>query len=251
LRQQSCDQGVRVILRHMTRIQPTQPLPNDSPVVRRAKRLALEQDKVESHFVSFFDLELFAAPEVFCPVYGEGSALLAHAITAAVTRDDRVLDVGTGSGALALLAARQGARATGVDIAPLAVRCAEANAYRNGLAARAHFLVSDLFAALPSEARYSLIVFNPPFLNGRPTSWFERTLFDPAHAALLRFTSQVRQFLAPGGTALVAFSSAGDCDLLTGSAKRFGLAIRLLRMVRGEFDFFLYELRPGCQRGTE
>src|SRR5436189_72295 len=91
----------------------------------------------------------------------------ASARTASPTEDEglppgaRVLDVCTGSGVLAITAARRGAHATAVDISRRAVLCAALNARLNGVSVRA--VRGDLLAAVGDE-RFDAIVSNPPYL---------------------------------------------------------------------------------------
>ncbi len=94
----------------------------------------------------------------------------------------RVLDVGTGSGAIALAIAqeRQGVRVTGIDNSPDAVDVARENAERNGL--HVEFMIADLIVGGP----YDLIVSNPPYV--RESEWPglapEITLYEPRDALL-------------------------------------------------------------------
>jgi len=77
-----------------------------------------------------------------------------------------ILDLGTGSGCLAVALARElpAARVTAVDLSSAALAVAQRNAVAHGVASRIAFVVSDLFAALPSDATFDLIVANPPYL---------------------------------------------------------------------------------------
>ena len=94
----------------------------------------------------------------------------------------RVLDVGTGSGAIALAIAqeRQGVRVTGIDNSPDAIDVARQNAERHGL--EVEFMIADLIVGGP----YDLIVSNPPYV--RESDWPglapEITLYEPREALL-------------------------------------------------------------------
>ncbi|HBO14160.1 MAG TPA: protein-(glutamine-N5) methyltransferase, release factor-specific, partial [Halieaceae bacterium] len=90
--------------------------------------------------------------------------LVSWALELALPDEARVLDAGTGSGAIALALAseRPRWRVTAVDRDPAALAVAAGNAQRLGLE-RVRFLVSDWFAALGGE-RFDLVVANPPYL---------------------------------------------------------------------------------------
>jgi release factor glutamine methyltransferase len=78
-----------------------------------------------------------------------------------------VADVGTGSGILAVCAAKylSQAHVTAIDVSPDALEVARRNAERHQLADRITFVESNLFAAVPSEARFDFIVSNPPYVS--------------------------------------------------------------------------------------
>ena len=89
----------------------------------------------------------------------ETTSLCLEALDALVQGGERVLDIGTGSGILAIAALRLGAReADGVDIDPMCVRTAGENAARNGVADRFRVLVGDL--SDKASGRYDLITAN-------------------------------------------------------------------------------------------
>src|SRR5271157_1689619 len=79
----------------------------------------------------------------------------------------RILDLGTGGGAIGLALARAfpSARVTAVDVSPEALLLAAENAESVGLSARVTFVESDWFDGLPAGERYELIVSNPPYLS--------------------------------------------------------------------------------------
>ena len=106
-------------------------------------------------------------------------------LQAVVPMPARVLDVGCGSGILALAALRLGAeRATGIDTDPLAVDATLANAERNGLAGRVEASVGTL----------------PPMAGDR----YELVLANLVAAVLVDIADRLAAHLAPGGTLLAS-----------------------------------------------
>jgi release factor glutamine methyltransferase len=95
-----------------------------------------------------------------------------------VRPDDRVLEIGTGIGLAAVLAARAGARVVATDVVDGAVRCARANAVLNGVADRVDVRLGDGFAPVRGLT-FDLVCTSPPQMPTPPG--LERT--DAAAAA--------------------------------------------------------------------
>lgn len=124
--------------------------------------------------------------------------------------DFRVLDLGTGSGAIAIAIARQwpGASVLAVDVSLRALMLAHQNARLNGVAERVAFACSDWFSAL--RGLFHLIVSNPPYipterlvtLPGEVRAHEPREALDGGPQGLREIERIVRQapgFLHPGG----------------------------------------------------
>ncbi len=77
-----------------------------------------------------------------------------------------ILDMGTGSGCLAITLAKQlpAARLTAVDLSPAALKVARRNADRHGVTERITWIESDLFANLDPQEKFDYIVCNPPYI---------------------------------------------------------------------------------------
>src|SRR5205085_4146782 len=112
-----------------------------------------------------------------------------------------VLDIGTGAGVHAILAAAHADRAVGVDSNPRAVNFARLNAILND-AWNAVFLEGDLFRPLGGE-RFDMILANPPFV---PSPVYELRYRDggPSGADVLRrIVASIPDYLQAGGLAQV------------------------------------------------
>ncbi|MGW5113067.1 methyltransferase [Nocardia sp. NPDC004123] len=143
---------------------------------------------------------------VFSPVRGEYVDLVAGAPFPANAQRPSVFDLGTGTGVLAAVLARRGARVTATDINPRAVACAEANLDRLGLTALVRVGHSDLWP----EGRADLIVCNPPWLPAHPTSALELGIYDPGSTVLHRFLDGLHHHLAPHGEGWLILSDLAE-----------------------------------------
>jgi HemK-like putative methylase len=195
--------------------------------VRKRTESLLEQHRNSgiNYEVYFHGIHLKMQEGVFCAAYGDGSHLLAKHIS--VRPGERILDLGTGSGAMALLAAQQGADVIAVDISPLAVACAEGNAQINGLTHRIVVRQSNLFEHLQGE-QFSCILFNPPFMKGTPSTPLEMALYDDEYCHLTQFFNEVSDHLLPRGRLLLVFSEAGDLAYLQKLIDRTDLSARVI-----------------------
>jgi len=86
-------------------------------------------------------------------------------IIATLPAGARLLDIGTGSGAIVIPIALSSpaTRITAVDISPAALEVAQANLAAHNLTHRVRLLQSDLFSAIP-DAQFEIILSNPPYI---------------------------------------------------------------------------------------
>jgi release factor glutamine methyltransferase len=141
--------------------------------------------------------------------------------------DGRILDLGTGSGAMALLLRSMGARAVcATDISPSAVSSARLNELENFGHSSIDFQCGDLFphVADGEDNRFDLIVFNPPGWRA-PTDALKAQLSKKHHSldleamfygdtVVLRFLQDLPNHLTDTGRAIVGFNSlVGVADL--------------------------------------
>ena len=131
----------------------------------------------------FFGIELEITPDVLVP-RAETELLVELALSwLAPDAAARVLDLGCGSGAVALAIGRERSKASllGADVSAAAVELARRNGQRLGIA-NAAFIESDWFARVPPE-RFDLIVANPPYVAEKDPHLAEGDLrFEPRGA---------------------------------------------------------------------
>ncbi len=158
----------------------------------------------------FRNLLLHITPDVLIP--RPDTELLVELAIAALPVQGKVLDLGTGSGAIALSIAdeRQDAVVTAVDQSQAALTVAKANAERLGLNAR--FLQSDWFGAVAGE-QFNVVVSNPPYIDeadmhlqqgdvrAEPSSALVAA--DHGMADLLAIADAAREHLLPGGALMM------------------------------------------------
>jgi release factor glutamine methyltransferase len=171
----------------------------------------------------FLGLDIRIPVDVFAP---SGSGRFHELVRDEVKASDRVLDMGTGSGINALLAALTSSDVVAVDLNPKAVEATAANAVRNGLADRIQVAVSDLFEAV--EGSFDVIAFNPTFRWFKARDLFELSTADEGYRALTSFMQQVKARLRPGGRVIINFGSSGDIDYLYHLMEKTGLRMEVL-----------------------
>jgi len=185
----------------------------------------------------FWTLELEVGPQTLIP-RPDSETLIEAALEAGIA-PRRILDLGTGTGCLLLAALSEfpEARGVGLDLRPEAAALAARNARRNGLEARAGFLVGDWATAL--HGRFDLILSNPPYIESAviPDLMPEIRIHEPASAldggpdgleAYRVIVAELSRLLAPGGRAVLELGQGQDVAV-SALARANGLEVAGLR----------------------
>jgi release factor glutamine methyltransferase len=168
----------------------------------------------------FWSLEFRVLPDVLIP-RPETERLVEIAL--ALAREippihaPQILEIGTGSGAIAVSLAKELPSAViwATDVSPAALEIARSNAAANGVAARVRFCQGDLFEAIDEfTGRFALIVSNPPYIRSAEIDVLEPevSLWEPREALdggadglefYRRIAHQAGDYLAPNGAVAV------------------------------------------------
>lgn len=187
--------------------------------------------------VEFYGMELKVDARGLIPRH-ETEELIEQIVEQLPEAPEKILDLGTGSGALALALAQKYPEATvdAVDVSPLALSLARENAQSLGLESRVQFHEGNWFAPLDSgEHPYDLIVSNPPYLTKKEMATAEPEVADyEPHDALVsgddgldairEIFNGVEAFLKKGGLLALetGISQQAELDALSAAANLEG-----------------------------
>jgi release factor glutamine methyltransferase len=168
----------------------------------------------------FYSMSFRVTPDVLVP-RPETEFLVVALIDLAKQAGDNaaICDVGTGSGIIAVCAAKHApkSRVTAIDISPAALAVARENAAQHGVADRIAFVQSDLLAAIPADAQFDCIASNPPYVREDEFAALARDVRDHEPRLALvagprgvevieRLIEQADRHLKPGGHLLIEVS---------------------------------------------
>ncbi|HUG93646.1 MAG TPA: peptide chain release factor N(5)-glutamine methyltransferase [Planctomycetaceae bacterium] len=196
----------------------------------------------------FFSLDLRVTPDVLIPRPDTETLVVELLERARGVASPRILDVGTGSGAIAVAAAVHlpSAHVTAIDLSEAALAVARSNAESHGVADRLRFLHGDLFAPLTAGEQFDLIASNPPYVRDGELESLppDVRLHEPMSAlaagpegldVIERVIAGAPAFLAGGGWLLVEISPRQSAAVLRQLERQGAYAkARGVRDLRGQ-----------------
>lgn len=159
---------------------------------------------------SYYGIKIKTSDGVYAPA--EDTLLLAGTLDA--RPNENVLDMGTGTGVLGLIAAKTAKHVLAVDINDAALKCAKENALLNGVK-NMTTRKSDLFSNIPET--FDLIIFNPPYLPTEEREPRDEVSFAwdggrSGRGVIGRFLKEVKDHLTEGGRILIVGSSLSNYE---------------------------------------
>lgn len=162
------------------------------------------------------DLRLEIPPEVFHPGFFFSTQMLLQYISKLQLQKKELLELGCGSGLIAMVAAEKGATVTATDINPIALEFLKKNCLQNNLQLK--IFRSDLFDEMP-EKQYDIIAINPPYYKKDPVTMLEHAWFCGEHGEYFsRLFESVRRYMHTETEILMVLFDGCDMEMINGFA---------------------------------
>ncbi|MFW9831062.1 MAG: HemK2/MTQ2 family protein methyltransferase, partial [Candidatus Thorarchaeota archaeon] len=160
----------------------------------------------KSQVIDICGIRVQVCPNVFNPVTGRTTEFFIRHMEIPISAD--VIEIGTGSGAIAAAAAMKTNSVVATDVNPFAIRCAKRTMELNNVDKRVVLLQGNLFKPVQHQT-FDIILFNPPYFMLNTKSWLEKAWGAGSNCELLsQFFSQAPSFLHKKGQVQVLLSSA-------------------------------------------
>jgi len=202
-----------------------------------AVRIIKAVQKYGPHEVVVLGKKYAVTADVFNPKFYRTSEFMAENLR--IDPEDDVLDMGTGSGILAISAGKSARKVIAVDINPQAVKCAGINIERHGLEKVVSVQQGDLFESLCRTVKFNVIIFAPPYLEGVPKKNLDYALYDPGKSLLKRFFEEAKAYLKPGGCVQMVYSSIAEPGRVLEMASENGWEWSMVARKKGLFETYL------------
>ena len=196
--------------------------------------LNLNQKEKKKYIVEILGKKFVVYPKVFSPRYFNDIELFARELI--YIKGERMLEIGTGTGAFAILAVLKGKanRVIATDINPAAIKNVKENVRMYGLNRKIRVIKSDLFKKLKNE-KFNIIFFNAPFCftKKKKLTILEKALFDYNYKTLNDFIYECKKHVTERGRIFLGFSSFfGDIVRLYKIANYHKKRIKVIKQIK-------------------
>lgn len=190
--------------------------------------------------INFRGLRLRISDNMYEP--SDDTELLADTALSLVKKEEKVLEIGCGTGAISILLAKKGCKVTATDISKEALEVAKINAKLNNV--ELDLRHGDLFE--PVKEKFDVIIFNPPYLPEDDldidiiSETFRRNIIGgkKGNETIIRFIENLSKYLKKDGYALIVLSSLSHTEEVLEKIKKQKMGYKIL----AEKKFFFEEL---------
>lgn len=205
-----------------------------SLVKKWQKELFAVYDKVRKekspHEIKVDGIDMVVLPNVFSPKYFVSGSVFAGIIRK-IVKQKSLLEIGTGSGIVALFCALNGAKVVATDINPAAVKNTKLNFKKYKL--RGSIRLGNVYDPIKRKEKFDYIFWNHPFNN-----WHKpvkdvllQAGFDYKYRGLNEYIASARKHLLPKGRLLLGTGNFSDLAMIKKIAKKNNYSIKLLEKI--------------------
>ena len=192
----------------------------------------------------------YFTPDVFSPQFFVVSStfFIQHL---SIPKGSMVLDMGTGSGILAIFASESAQKVVATDINPHAIQNARINVRLNNLSIKIELRRGNLFQ--PITEKFDVILFNPPYYPLKPKTYMEAAWCCGTNYFCLRtFLTNAKKHLTQRGFIQISLSSYMDLDYIHKLIKKHGFRSILIARKFILFEtLYIYLLKPKISEGVD
>jgi release factor glutamine methyltransferase len=168
-------------------------------------------------------IRLVIPPAVFHPGFFFSTRLLLRYIASLSLKHKSLLELGAGSGLIALHAARQGALVTATDINGVAIQSLKLNSHNNRIPLT--IIESDLFKNIPQQA-FDIIAINPPYYKKQPRTPAEYAWYCGEQGEYFQqLFSGLQAYIHPQSIVLMVLSDGCDIEMIQSMAAANGFQL--------------------------
>jgi len=193
-------------------------------IVAKTYKPLLEKYLSKTRTYRYKDIQLEIPTEVFHPGFFFSTQLLLQYILELPLQEKRFLELGCGSGLIAIMAAKQNAIVTATDINPVAVDFLKKNSMANGISV--DIIQSDLFTAIPQQP-FDIIAINPPYYKKDPVNAKEHAWYCGENGEYFsKLFDQLGKYMHKQTAVLMVLSDSPDMEMINGfaAANRFSIS---------------------------
>jgi len=181
--------------------------------------------KTRVYYHSGIRLEI--PPQVFHPGFFTSTGMLLRYVTGIPLKGRSFLELGAGSGLIAIQAAKKGAIVTATDINQTAIEYLSRNARQNEV--NAELIVSDLFDQIPDK-HFDIIAINPPYYKKDAQTAEQHAWFCGSNGEYFKkLFSQIGNYIHEESKVIMVLCDGCDIEMILKDAKQNGFAATLMK----------------------
>ena len=210
-------------------------------IIRNSYKPLLVRYLSNDRIFKYNNIKLKILKGVFHPGFFFSSKLLLIYVEKLSLKGKRFIEPGTGSGLIAIAAAKQGAIVTAIDINPAAVECCKMNAMINNV--DIEVIESDLFDKLENKV-YDVVAINPPYYKKNAEKPSDFAWYCGEDGAYFKnLFSQLKYHIHPDTEIIMTLCDGCDIEMIMNLAAANGFEIRLVKTKRNIVEqHFLYKI---------